>query len=621
MIVFTKDEDEILEIPVGLGPNVTDEALLLQSKTADPSTASQTVVPDSNYDGLSRVIVNAVTSDIDSNIAASNIKSGVTILGVEGTYSGGSTINNQDKTVNPSTNQQIITSDEGYTGLGTVTVQPYTLKSITVEPSIWPMTYYAQTVNGLKSVHVNGVTSSIDSNITAGNIKSGVTILGVTGDYSGSSINNQDKTVNSSTVSQSITADNGYTGLGTVTVNPYTLDSKTVDSSTVSQTINSSADGLSSVTVNPYELDSKTVNSSTLSQTITSDKDGLSSVTVNPYTLDTKTVNPSTNSLTVLSSADGMASVTVNAVTSSIDSNIAAGNIKSGVTILGIEGTYSGTVNNQNKTIDASTVSQSITADSGYSGLGTVTVNAVTSSIDSNIAAGNIKDGVTILGVTGNYSGSSDTGVQSITYANSNWSYLTITNARKQLQLWMHQSSNTITGFPIITNSPDTEEVYFNYLYTISCTYHPSVPCIDSTFTKLRYIVFQDLTTVTSPLNGWIRPCTNITMLVNWRALTYADSTYNITADVGSHLTDIYFTLYNEDYIADTIYLSWASNLSDTTVLNLLNNLGNISGKSVNFYSGGLTFRDNYPGSLQTAYNNAVNAGWTINNLTILPYS
>ena len=34
--------------------------------------------------------------------------------------------------------------------------------------------------------------------------------------------------------------------------------------------------------------------------------------------------------------------VTVNAVTSAIDDNIVAGNIKSGVTILGVEGTYTG---------------------------------------------------------------------------------------------------------------------------------------------------------------------------------------------------------------------------------------------------------------------------------------
>ena len=58
----------------------------------------------------------------------------------------------------------------------------------------------------------------------------------------------------------------------------------------------------------------------------------------------------------------------------------------------------------QNVTVTPTTSSQSVTADEGKR-LGTVTVNAVTAAIDENIVAGNIKDGVTILGVTGSYTG------------------------------------------------------------------------------------------------------------------------------------------------------------------------------------------------------------------------
>lgn len=54
-----------------------------QSKTATPSTSSQTILPDTGYT-LSSVTVNAVTSSIDNNIKANNIKEGVSILGVEG---------------------------------------------------------------------------------------------------------------------------------------------------------------------------------------------------------------------------------------------------------------------------------------------------------------------------------------------------------------------------------------------------------------------------------------------------------------------------------------------------------------------------------------------------------
>ena len=60
-------------------------------------------------------------------------------------------------------------------------------------------------------------------------------------------------------------------------------------------------------------------------------------------------------------------------------------------------------VKNQDKLVVPTTSSQTITADSGYSGIGTVNVEAVTSSIDANITAGNIKKDVSILGVTGSY--------------------------------------------------------------------------------------------------------------------------------------------------------------------------------------------------------------------------
>lgn len=60
----------------------------LASLTITPSTTAQTITPPSGTDGYNTVIASAVTASIDNNITAGNIKDGVSILGVTGTYEG-----------------------------------------------------------------------------------------------------------------------------------------------------------------------------------------------------------------------------------------------------------------------------------------------------------------------------------------------------------------------------------------------------------------------------------------------------------------------------------------------------------------------------------------------------
>lgn len=94
-------------------------------------------------------------------------------------------------------------------------------------------------------------------------------------------------------------------------------------------------------------------------------------------------------------------SIQVRPVTSSVDTNIKAENIKSGISILGVSGSLI-ELNGHELEVTPATVQKVIEPEDNYNAITKVTVEAVTSSIDSNIIPENIKSGVSILGVDGN---------------------------------------------------------------------------------------------------------------------------------------------------------------------------------------------------------------------------
>ena len=85
--LLTTQDETIDDIKIALQGKTAGggEEIVLQEKTIIPSTSQQNITADTGYNGLSKVVVNPVTSAIDSDIKASNIKKGVNILGVTGT--------------------------------------------------------------------------------------------------------------------------------------------------------------------------------------------------------------------------------------------------------------------------------------------------------------------------------------------------------------------------------------------------------------------------------------------------------------------------------------------------------------------------------------------------------
>lgn len=81
-------------------------------------------VPQGYHDGSGKVSINSTEQ---AKLIATNIRQGVTILGVEGTMSGQEDVNAQSRTVTPTASAQTITPETGYNYLTQVTVNaiPY----------------------------------------------------------------------------------------------------------------------------------------------------------------------------------------------------------------------------------------------------------------------------------------------------------------------------------------------------------------------------------------------------------------------------------------------------------------------------------------------------------------
>lgn len=95
------------------------------AQTDNINTKEQEVIIAQGYhDGSGKI---GISADEQAKIIPSNIREGITILGVNGTMSGSEGVVAQARTATPKFTQQVISPEDGYTHLSQVTVQPITV--------------------------------------------------------------------------------------------------------------------------------------------------------------------------------------------------------------------------------------------------------------------------------------------------------------------------------------------------------------------------------------------------------------------------------------------------------------------------------------------------------------
>lgn len=194
---LTTQDNLISQIQTALQNKAAGSEPVLQNKTVTPSTSTQEVRPDTGYDGLSQVTVNAMTTATQATPSITVSTSGLITASAtqtEGYVTGGTKSATKQlttqaaKTITPSTSSQTAVAKNVYTtGAVTVAAIPSTYVKPTTTKSATTYTPSTSNQTIAAGTYCSGTqTIKGDSNLVAGNIKSGVSIFGVAGSYEGS---------------------------------------------------------------------------------------------------------------------------------------------------------------------------------------------------------------------------------------------------------------------------------------------------------------------------------------------------------------------------------------------------------------------------------------------------